>query len=228
MRSIGSFLKRNGVSVLVVALMVLALGGAILLQYSLDSSPVTMAKWSDTSPVDTLHSLVDVFGGIRQSVAAYLWAKTDDVFHEYLGGTLESERALFPYFWLITRLDTHFTMPFNFASYTLCLFGRVKEGFDLALGGLRDNPDSALLQKNLAEIYLFYLKDPAKARYHLQKAVSLYKDPGDKSVAQNLLQYTDDVITGKKKIHEPPPLKVHQQISKEAEEHEHEHEVHEH
>lgn len=191
-----------------VALVVLLLAGAVLLQYSLDDSEVIQAGWDESSPFDTARSFLDVLGGIRETLAAHFWTKTDVVFHEYLGASLANEDALYPYYWMITRLDPHFVMPYFFASWMLCRFGLVDEGFNLALEGLRYNPDSGKLQENLASIYFFFKKDPEKARYHILKAIRLAPDEEQKSVYMTFLRIIDDVIAGKRTI--PDVASLHQ------------------
>ncbi len=203
-------------ALLVVAVLI---AGAVLLQYSLDASGESRAGWDDSSPFDSARSLLDILGGLRQSVAANLWTKTDDVFHEYLGGSIWKEKAIFPYYWLITRLDPHFSMAYGFASWVLARFGNVDKGYALALEGLRYNPDSPQLQENLASIYFFFKKDPRKARYHILKAIDLTGDEQQKMVYRNFLATVDKVIAGKKKIPEVSSL---QDLDKHNEGHHHE------
>lgn len=185
-----------------VILIVVILAGAILMQYSLDNSPVIQAGWDESSPFDASRSFLDILGGLRETLAAYLWTKTDTIFHEYLGHTLKNEEVMVSYYWLITKLDPHFVMPFYFASWLLCTFDRVDEGLDLALDGVRYNPDSSQLQENLASIYFFYKRDPEKARYHLLKAIRLASDVEDKRLLSNFLEVVDAVIAGEKEIPE--------------------------
>ncbi|MBU4385432.1 MAG: hypothetical protein KKH73_00400 [Actinobacteria bacterium] len=185
-----------------VALLVVILVGAVGLQYSLDDSPVIQASWDESSPFDTARSFLDILGGVRETLAAYLWTKTDTIFHDYLGHTLKNEEAIVSYHWLITRLDPHFVMPFYFASWLLCSFDRVNEGLDLAIEGVRYNPDSSQLQENLASIYFYFKKDAAKARYHLLKAIRLSSDVEDKRIFSNFLKVVDAVIAGEKEIPE--------------------------
>ncbi len=184
--------------VLALALIAL-LAGAVLLQYSIDNAAGSKTQQERSSPSQAGRSLLDLLGGVRESIAAYFWIKTDAIHHEYYGGDITKEQALYPYYWMITRLDPHFTMAYFYASYMLCRFGEVKPGFDLALEGVRYNPDSPLMQYNLAEIYFFFEKDPAKARYYLLKAIQLTNDEQDKIVWGNLLNTIDEVLAGKRK-----------------------------
>jgi len=154
------------------AVIVVLLGGAVALQYSLEGSRAVSGS-TESTPFEAGRSILDVLGGARQSLAAVLWTKTDDLFHSYLGHDLASEDLIIPYFWLITRLDPNFEMPYYFASYTLCTMGKIDEGFDLALEGIRNNPRSYVLQQNLAEIYLYFRRDPEKALYHIDRAIQL-------------------------------------------------------
>jgi len=190
-----------------VALIVVILAGSILMQYSLDNSPVIQAGWDESSPFDATRSFLDILGGVRETLAAYLWTKTDTIFHEYLGHTLRNEEVMVSYYWLITRLDPHFIMPFYFASWLLCTFDRVDEGLDLAIEGVRYNPGSSQLQENLAAVYFYYKRDPEKARYHLLKAIRLTSDAEDKPIFSNFLKVIDAVIAGEKEI--PEVVNVH-------------------
>jgi tetratricopeptide (TPR) repeat protein len=209
----------------VIALVLIALlAGAVLVQYSIDNTTATGTDWKDSSPFDTGRSVLDVLGGIRETLAAYFWTKTDTLFHEYFGGNISSEDALFPYFWMITRLNPHFVMPYYFASWTLARLGQVDQGFNLAVEGLRYNPNSAELQQNLAQMYFFFKKDPMKARYHIQKAIELTNDEQQKVIYRNFLDSVNKVIEGKREIPELVPLRQTNKIIKQQEEQEHHHE----
>lgn len=198
--------RRVSTRMALVFLLVLVVG-SIVLQYSVDNAAGSGAGWEKASPLDAGRSVLDLLGGVRQAVAANLWTKTDAIHHGYYGGDITKEQALYPYYWLITRLDPHFTMAYYYASYMLCRFGKIDPGFNLAIEGLRYNPDSPLMQYNLAQIYFFFKKDPAKARYHLLKAMQLTNDEGDKAVYETLLGTIDRVIAGKKKQPEVSPIK---------------------
>lgn len=187
-------------AVMIVAL----LACAVALQYSLESSTGASGA-DDSTPFEAGRSILDVLGGVRQSLAAILWTKTDAIYHDYYGASLEKENLIFPYYWLITRLDPNFEMPFYFSSYILCRFGKVKEGFDLALEGIRHNPNSSVLQQSLAEIYLFFKRDPEKALYHINRAIALEKDSDPSSamtaaVPETFKKLVESVIAGDAKI----------------------------
>ena len=208
--------------VVVLALVVL-LASVVLLQYSIDNTTTAKTGWEDSSPFDTARSVLDVLGGIRETLAAFFWTKTDEVHHGYYGADITKEQALYPYYWLITRLDPHFTMAYYYASYMLCRFGKIDSGFNLAIEGLRYNPDSPLMQENLAEIYFFFKKDPAKARYHLLKAIQLTNDEGDKMVYGNLLNTIDRVLAGKLKQPVVGPIKQASGLDKQLDKYNEEH-----
>ncbi len=201
-----------------VVIVLALLGGAVAIQYSLDGQ-TTATSWDQSGPFDTVRSLLDVLGGVRESVAAYFWTKTDNVFHEYLGGSVLREQSLYPYYWLMTRLDPHFVMPYYFASWILCRMGKVDQGFDLALEGLRNNPESWELQYNLASIYLFFKHDPRKARYHTLRAMRLCNDPEQKEVLESFLYIVDLVASGKRKIPEVTPFDPAEQVHEEGHQH---------
>jgi tetratricopeptide (TPR) repeat protein len=199
-----------------IAVIVVMLAGAVFVQYSLNSSSASSSGIDQSSPYDTARSVLNLLGGMRQSLAANLWSKTDSIHHGYLHENVFREQALFPYFWLITRLDPHYTMAYYYASWMLARFGRVNDGYKLALEGLRYNPDSSALQFNLASIYFFFKKDPQKARYHLLKAMELKTDEIDDSDYQTFLEEIDNVIAGKRKIHEIVPPNAAHKLQKQA------------
>ena len=206
---------------MVALLIVGVLAGAVLLQYSLDSAFATKQSWSKSSPFDTGRSILDLLGGVRETLAAYFWTKTDTVFHEYYGAGPMRSQSLYPYYWLITRLDTHFIMAYYYASWMLCHFGRVDEGLDLALEGVKYNPDSATLQDNLSQIYLFFKGDPEKARYYCLKAIGLEHDERQRAVLRNFLNLIDSILAGRKPIPKVPTSENLRKTSKQLEEHEH-------
>ena len=208
--------SQSRVVVFTVALLVAAaLAGAVLLQYSLDNAFATNQSWKKSAPLDTGRSVLDLLGGARETLAAYFWTKTDTVFHEYYGASPERSQSIYPYYWLITRLDPHFVMAYYYASWMLCRLGRVDDGLDLALEGVKYNPSSATLMDNLSQIYLFVKRDPAKARYYCLKAISLSHDEGDKAVLRNFLNLIDEVLAGKKPM---PRVSTFEQLRKASEE----------
>lgn len=221
MKSLRDSRSRQVSTWMALFVVVVMVAGAVAFQYAINASGESRAGWDDSSPFDSARSILDVLGGFRQSVAANLWTKTDDVYHEYFGGGVWKEKAIFPYYWLITRLDPHFPMAYFFASWMLARFGNVDGGYALALEGLRYNPDSPQLQENLASIYFFFKKDPRKARYHLLKAIDLTDDEEQKEVYRNFLNTIDKVIAGEKQIPEVSRL---QDLDKHNEGHHHEHE----
>ncbi len=206
-------------TVAVVAVMALLIAGAVVLQYAIDGSEPAAASWDESSPFDTARSVLDLLGGVRQSVAANLWSKTDEVFHEYVHD-ISKEQALYPYYWLITRLDPHFTMAYYFASWMLARLGRVDRGLELAREGLRYNPDSAELQENLAQLYFFFKRDPALARYHILKAIELTGDGEQRQVYESFLRSVDDVISGKREMHDLVPMREAHRMHEQLEEQE--------
>ncbi len=189
----------------VAALIILLVAGGGLLQASLDNSSGSAAGTAQSAPASAGHSLLNILGGVRESLAAYFWTKTDTVFHDYFGGSLAKEKPLFPYYWMITRLDPHFVMPYYYASWMLCEFGHPAEGLALGIEAARYNPDSDDLQENLAEIYLFFMKDPEKALYHSQKALALATSQHDITrpfvSLQNVINL---VLSGQRKIRRVP------------------------
>jgi hypothetical protein len=214
LRRFFAFVRARRFTVIVVGVIVVLLVAASFIQVSLDDSATAHAGWSKSSPLDTGRSVLDVLGGVRQTLAAYMWTKTDTIFHQYLGHNLKHEQPLFPYYWLISRLDPHFTMAVYYASWMLCEFGRVDEGLALALEGVKDNPDSAILQENLANIYLFFKKDPAKARYHGAKAIELSKSKDERDIMQMTQNLINDIIAGKKKVPKVIPIQTSSDLTK--------------
>lgn len=206
MRRAWGWVRSKRFTIAVVGIIIVLLLGASLIQVSLDHSASAHATWDKSSPLDTGRSVLDVLGGVRQTLAAYMWTKTDSIFHEFLGHSLGKEKPLYPYYWMISRLDPHFTMAVYYASWMLCEFGRLNEGLSLAMDGVRENPDSALLQENLASIYFYFKKDPEKARYHGQKAIDLAKSADERGVYERLQRVIEDVIAGKKSIPRVVPL----------------------
>lgn len=222
----GRTVSSRAVKSMVLLLIAVVLAGAVLLQYSLDSAFATKQSWKNSSPLDMGRSILDLLGGVRETLAAYFWTKTDTVFHEHYGADPIRSQSLYPYYWLITRLDTHFIMAYYYASFMLCRFGRVDEGLDLALEGVKYNPDSATLQDNLSQIYLFFKGDPEKARYYCLKAISFERDEGERAVLRNFLNLIDTILAGRKPIPKVPTSEHLRKTSEELEElerHDHEH-----
>ena len=209
--------------IVVTGLVALLLLSASLVQVSLDRSGAAHAGLDRSSPAETGRSVLDVLGGVRQTLAAYMWTKTDSIFHEYLGHSLGNERPLFPYYWMISRLDPHFTMAVYYASWMLGQFGKVDEGLALAMDGARENPDSALLQENLASIYLYFIKDPAKALYHGRKAIELAQDEEERHVYERMQKVIEDVMAGRKPLPKVVPVDTANRYDTHQGEHGHEH-----
>jgi hypothetical protein len=211
-----AFVRAKRFTFIMVGVIVLLLIAASLIQVSLDNSATAHEGMNKSSPADTGRSILDVLGGVRQTLAAYLWTKTDTIFHDYMGGYLANERPIFPYYWLISRLDPHFTMANYYASWMLCEFGRVDEGLALALDGVKNNPDSALLQENLANIYLFFKRDPEKARYHGLKAIDLATNEDDRQVFEVTQKLIDQILAGKKQIPKAIPFDISNRMNRDT------------
>lgn len=210
-----NFYKRRTKTIL-IAVIVLCLAVPAGIQVSIDRGKTSRTNWRDVPAVEGASSFADIFGGVRQFLAAYLWNKGDTVYHEYYGANVYKEIALYPYYWMITRLDKHFATPFYFASWMLCRFGLTDEGFNLAIEGLKHNPNSPELHENLASIYYFFKKNPKKARYHVVRAINLTSDPEERQVLMNFLSLVEETLAGKKKIPELTP------VSEAEKKHEHE------
>jgi len=185
--------------IFVILVIVAGLAGVIFLQHSIDSSSASRASWREAAPLSAGQSVLDLLGGVRQALAAWIWTKTDTVFHAY-GINLYENKSMYPYYKLVTSLDPRFTMAYYFASYMLFRLGKPEQGYALALEGLRNNPTSSLLQRNLAEIYLFFKKDPRKAKYHCERALAYASDEKDIVSTNSLLSLINQVLEGKKKI----------------------------
>jgi len=196
--------KRKKFTLGVIAMVIVLVTAGAFVQASVDTSVTTGVGSGQSAPSSAGHSVLDVLGGVRESLAAYFWTKTDSVFHDYFGGSLAKEKPLFPYYWMITRLDPHFVMPYYYASWMLCQFGHPREGLALAIEGARYNPDSADLQENLAEIYLFFMEDPQKALYHSQKAIEMATSPEQVLPYQSVQKVIELVLSGQRKIKRIP------------------------
>jgi len=196
--------KRKKFTLGVIAIVIVLVTAGAFVQASVDTSVSTGVVSGKTAPSSAGHSVLDILGGVRESLAAYFWTKTDSVFHDYFKGNLANDKPLFPYYWMITQLDPHFVMPYYYASWLLCQFGRPREGLALAIEGARNNPDSADLQENLAEIYLFFMNDPQKALYHSQKAIEMATSPEQLKPYQSVQNLIQLVISGKRKIERIP------------------------
>lgn len=227
MRRAWAWLKGKRFALAVTGAVLILLLAASAVQVSLDRSEDTHAAWDRTSPLETGRSVLDILGGVRQTLAAYMWTKTDDVHHHYYGGDISREQSLYPYYWLITRLDPNYSLAYYYASYMLCRMGKVDEGLRLAKEGVRNNPDSALLQENLASIYLFFKKDPAKALYHGRKAIDMAESEEDRFVYEQLQRVIERALAGEIRIPDPIPFQEALRLNSETHDHEHDHE-HEH
>jgi len=205
------WIKQRKFALGVAALIIVLVAAGALLQVSVDHAASNESGVGKSAPANAGQSILDVLGGVRESLAAYFWTKTDEIFHGYLGGSLYQEKPLFPYYWMITRLDPHFVMPFYFASWMLCEYGHPAEGLKLALEGARYNPDSADMQEDLAEIYLFFMNDPQKAAYHSHKAMTMATSEEQLRPYQEVQKVIDLVLSGQRKITKPP-LKLLQQL----------------
>jgi len=205
-RKMWRWLKARRFKVAVVAVVLVLLVAVALLQASMDSGVSAHPAVDQSSPYQTGRSILDLLGGVRETLAAYFWTKTDTIFHVYYGHDVTKEVPLYPYYWMITRLDPHFVMAYYYASYMLGEFGHPDAGLQLALDAVRHNPDSALLQENLATIYFYFMKDPAKAAYHGSKAIALAKSADEAHIYRFFQNLVEDVLAGKRKMPKTIPL----------------------
>lgn len=157
---------------LALLLIVVLLTGSVFLQYSLNETPERKAGEEENALDSAASSILDLLGGIRETVAAVLWSKTHDIYHAYSVDE-HSSVALFPYYWLVIKLDPHYVMAYYYTSWMLAYNDRVEDALRMAHEGIANNPSASILYYNLSSIYLFYLKDPLAAQSYIDHAIQL-------------------------------------------------------
>ncbi len=135
-----------------VALVLLLLMSACLLQWGLDRTPAGTAA-AEREYFPSAASLLDMLGGVRQYLAYVLYIKTDMLHHTYYGA-LGQEAEMVPYYILISFLDPHYESAYYVGAAEIYMQGRKEEAIEYALRGVKANPESADLYYNLADLYL--------------------------------------------------------------------------
>jgi hypothetical protein len=94
--------------------------------------------------------------GIRTYVAAVLWARLDPVNDTYYNSVaLKDKKFLIPSIRLVTWLDPTFEEPYYDATLLILENRLPSEANDVALEGIRNNPDSGWMRANYAQVLLF-------------------------------------------------------------------------
>jgi tetratricopeptide (TPR) repeat protein len=158
---------------------------SIPLQIKIDSHRQELGLLGTPAPENVASSLWRFLGGVRSSLAAFLWLKIDKIHHEYYGD-LYREQELMPLYRLVTWLDPKWEDAYFVGSYMLYLYKRSEESLLFAKEGVRMNPHSAKLRYNLGQI-LFLLGRYGEAEIHLKKAVLYSNDLNVKAPSLSLL-----------------------------------------
>lgn len=118
------------------------------------------------------NAFLPLLGGVRTTVAAYLWLKMDRIHDKYYRD-LSKEGEFIPLFRIVSWLDPRFEDAYYLGSYMLYLDKRPTEGWRFALEGLKLNPTSAKMEFNVGELSLLYRKDYPGAIRHLKRSFLL-------------------------------------------------------
>lgn len=95
-------------------------------------------------------------GGIRTYAAAVLWARLDPINDRYYNGlSLSRKKFLLPSIRLITWLDPTFEEAYYDGALIVYENGLKSQAVAMAAEGARNNPESAWLHANYAQILLF-------------------------------------------------------------------------
>lgn len=125
-------------------------------------------------------------GEIRYTLAAYLWLKTE-IYHHELGlamspGVVGSANArkvgeILSICRLVTRLDPHFIQAYDLGYWRLAKsLGKYDEAIAFLREGLEKNPESALLNDDMGQLYFLVLKDCGHAIPYIERASTLNQD----------------------------------------------------
>ncbi len=167
------------------ALILILLGGAILLQVSLDHTAAGTPANIEQGGWNPERSLLNFMGGIRQFIAYELYNKTDELNDAYYSSLLAPE--LVPYFRIIVLLDPHFTRAYYIGSGVLYQENKPDEAISFTEEGLRNNPDSADLHYSLGGL-LFATGRYQEAIPALQQALTEQADQSQPLLTMSTLE----------------------------------------
>lgn len=125
-------------------------------------------------------------GEIRYTLAAYLWLKVEIYHHEleidfssHKSGLAETKKIgeILSICRIVTRLDPHFVQAYDVGAWRLAeSLGEVNQAIDFLNEGLKTNPENALLNDDLGQIYFFLLKDCERAVPYLEMGARKNKE----------------------------------------------------
>jgi tetratricopeptide (TPR) repeat protein len=174
----------------------------------------------------------ELLGGVRTTVAAFLWIKVDRI-HDDFYGDFSKEKELMPMYRLVTWLNPHIDEAYYIGSYMLLKYNKIKEAQKFNDEGIKMNPNSGRLELNKAQFEVSLHEDYKKAVPHLERAVLLSESMnGDENlVAMQLLKTSYAKLNMHDKaeeidaiIKEFRAMPDNEGTSHEEHEHEHEHE----
>lgn len=146
--------SRAALVVLVAALVAMTLGGQ-----AMTDELVVGASGADTTDA-VGRAASSYLTGLKTFGAAVLWNRLDPVFHNYYGGiSLADQRYMLSTIAIVELLDPNLVEPYYVGAWVLVQNDRVDDGLAMAVRGVAENPDSGLLNANLAQIQMLYADD---------------------------------------------------------------------
>ena len=108
-------------------------------------------------------------GNFRVFIASYLWNRIDMYHHfwEFSGKSPQTENASLYLVKLSVAIDPHMVRAYSLGAYMLYKWNKKrKEGYSLLMEGIKNNPESFYLWKDLYFYYYFIKKDKDEA-FHI-------------------------------------------------------------
>jgi tetratricopeptide (TPR) repeat protein len=136
----------------VLALVIIMLLAAAILQWGLDRTPAGADK-DEIATFPAASSLLDLLGGARQYLAFTFYIKTDKLHHAYYGSATD-EAELVPYFMLIALMDPNYESAYYVGAGIIDALGNRDAAIDFTRQGIKANPASADLYYSLGAFYL--------------------------------------------------------------------------
>lgn len=137
---------------------------AVLLAMALGGQAMTDSLADGATGADTTEAVgraaSSYLSGLKTFGAAVLWNRLNPVFHNYYGGTsLADQRYMLSTIAIVEALDPSLVEPYYVGAWVLVQNDRVDDGLAMAIRGVAENPNSGLLNANLAQIQLLYSGD---------------------------------------------------------------------
>ena len=162
------------------------------------SQPVGVQRGYLRTHVHGNQGLMLAAGEFRTVAANLLWSKVVDHYHHVFmaqGGDWSKNVSLLPLLQTITELDPHFTQAYQLEGGTILpRTGHLAQGHAVLAEGIKNNPNSWELLREMAMLYAWTEHKPAAALPYAEAALKQANDGFSRNLLTRLCQTLHEQI----------------------------------